>query len=137
MDVWFIDDRAENRATWLASFPADVHAACALRVFASVPELCAALEAGDRPTVVFVDYFLSGHHGTDVIERLLDGDGPVPLIVAHSSMTRANEGMVRAGAHFAMEKVRGVARTQSIATAIRSVEDLRRLIRRHLGPQGD
>ncbi len=131
MNVWFVDDQAQNRATWLASFPRAVRQACALRVFASVPDLMAALEAGNRPDVVFIDFFLDGHYGLEVVERFLAGDMPVPLMIAHSSLAEANEGLLRAGAHLAMEKVRGVARTRSITEAIRSVEDIQRLIDAH------
>ena len=131
MNVWFVDDRSENRETWLASFPGSVHEACSLRTFGSVPEIFEALDAGDRPDVVFVDFFLRGHYGTDVIERLVGDDLPVPLIIAHSSMGRANEGMVRSGAHLAMEKTKGVATTRSIEEAIKDPDDLRRLIARH------
>lgn len=133
MNVWFVDDKADNRATWLASFPLEVREACALRVFASVPEFLAALEAGDRPEVMFVDFFIHDHHGLEVIERLKVGDLPVPLLIAHSSMAEANNGMLRAGAHLALEKARGVARTRSIVESIGSLEDLRRLITEHLG----
>jgi len=131
MRVWFIDDRAANRETWLASFPSSVHEACSLEVFASVPELFAALDAGRRPDILFVDYFLGVRHGTEVIERFTEGDEPMPLLIAHSSVDRANDGMVRAGAHLAMEKRAGAARTRSIERAIRGPEDLRRLIREH------
>ena len=133
MDVWFVDDSAENRAAWLASFPSSVHESCSLEVFASVADLFAALDAGRRPDVLFVDYFLSGRHGIEVIERFTADDGPMPLLVAHSSMHDANMGMVRAGAHLAMEKVGGAARTRSIQEAIRGPEDLRRLMRAYLG----
>ena len=133
MNVWFVDDKAENRATWLASFPADVREACTFRDFASVPEFVAALETGDRPEVMFVDFFIHDHHGLEVIERLTAGDLPVPLLIAHSSMVEANNGMLRAGAHLALEKVRGVARTRSIVESIGSLEDLRRLVAEHLG----
>ena len=66
MHVWFVDDRPENRATWLESFPPDVREACTLRVFDSVPAIFAALEEGDWPDVVFVDFFLGGHYGIEV-----------------------------------------------------------------------
>ena len=68
----------------------------------------------------------------EVIERLTAGDVPVPLLIAHSSMREANGGMVRAGAHLSMEKVKGVAQSQSIKEAIGSPEDLRRMIREYL-----
>lgn len=131
MHVWFVDDRAENRATWYASFPPAVREACQLRAFATVPEVLAALEAGDTPDVVFVDFFIDGHYGFEVIERFVSGSEPPPLLIAHSSMQEANLGMVRLGAHLALEKVKGAAKTRSIADAIRSVEDLRRLVDMH------
>jgi hypothetical protein len=132
MNVWFVDDRAENRVTWLASFPASVHETCVLRVFPGVPDLFGALRNGDRPDVLFVDFFLDGHYGSDVIERLIAGEGPVPLLIAHSSMAEANVGMVRAGAHLSMEKTKGVPKTLSIEAAIKGPEDLRRLRRAYL-----
>ena len=90
MHVWFVDDRAENRETWLASFPPSVCMACALRVFKSVPEFLAALDTGDWPDVVFVDFFIDGRYGIEVIERLKQGVLPDPVLVAHSSMPEAN-----------------------------------------------
>ena len=131
MDVWFVDDRAENRATWLASFPPAVREACTLRVFGTVPEILGALEAGEWPDVVFVDFFIGGHYGLEVVERLIAGEAPVPLIIAHSSMREANAGLLRAGAHLAMEKVRGAAKTRSIVEAFGSPEDLRQLVRQY------
>ncbi len=77
-----------------------------------------------------MDYFLDGHDGMEVIERFLADEGPTPLLIAHSSMPRMNEGMLRGGAHLAMEKVRGVRRTRSIVETIRSVDDLRQLAAR-------
>jgi CheY-like chemotaxis protein len=133
MDVWFVDDRRANREAWLASFPAAVREACSLRVFGGVPELFAALDGGERPDVLFVDYFLGCHVGVEVIERLTSDGGPVPLLVAHSSVPRANAGMLRAGAHLAMEKVHGASVTRSIQEAIRTPEDLKRLVRAHCG----
>lgn len=135
MNVWFIDDREQNRATWLASFPSSVHEACSLVVFESVPDFLTAIDSGERPDVVFIDFFIDGHYGLEVIERMTAKDVPVPLLVAHSSMSEANDGMVRAGAHLAMEKVKGVAKSLSIVEAIGGPEDLRRMIREHLGDQ--
>ena len=128
MKVWFVDDRADNRATWLASFPAAVRRACELSTFATVPELFAALDAGERPDVVFIDFFVGGHTGDEVVERFVRAAEVPPLLVAHSSVDRVNDGMVRAGAHLKMEKVRGASRTRSIVQEIRDVDDLQRLI---------
>ncbi len=50
MHVWFIDDRQDNRDTWMASFPASVRDACELRTFASVPDLFAELDGGGGRT---------------------------------------------------------------------------------------
>ena len=41
--------------------------------------------------------------------------------------------MVRAGAHFAMEKQKGVPTNPRIEEAIQGPEDLRRLIREYVG----
>jgi CheY-like chemotaxis protein len=132
MDVWFVDDREENRAAWFASFPLAVKEACALRAFASVPEFIAALDADVRPDVIFVDFFIRGHYGLEVLERLQALDGVGPLIIAHSSMPEANAGMIREGAHFALAKIKGVASTASIEEAFQTPEDLRRAMREHL-----
>ena len=131
MHVWFVDDAIENRVTWLESFPPDVTESCELRAFASVPELFMVLDEGERPDVMFVDYFLGRHVGAEVVERFLADDETPPLLIAHSSMPRLNEGMVRLGAHLAMEKLKDVPRTPSIVQRIRSMADLESLIAKH------
>lgn len=132
MNLWLVDDHRENREAWLASFPPSVRSVCRMRTFESVPALFAALDDGERPDVLFVDYFLGPNDGMEVIERLLREPGPPPLLIAHSSVPRMNEGMVRGGAHLSLAKVRGEPRTRSIVEAIRSVEDLRDLVARHV-----
>ena len=131
MHIWFVDDRASNRAAWLASFPDAIRNACELRVFASVPELFAVLDTGAWPDVMFVDYFLDGHLGSEVVDRLRAGPKAPPLIIAHSSLGIANEGMVENGAHLAMDKVKGGSTIPSVAAAFRTPADFEHLIRQH------
>ena len=132
MNVWFVDDHPENLEAWRASFPATVHASCDLRTFGSVPELFEALDAGERPDVMFVDYFMGPYTGMDVVERFLGDGAAPPLLIAHSSVPRVNRGMVRQGAHLWMEMVPGSGRTRSIVSAIHDVEDLERLVAKHI-----
>ena len=133
MQIWFVDDRLENHDTWLASFPDDVQAACTLRTFESVPALFQVLDAGERPDVLFVDFFLRGHTGEEVLDRVLHDGGAVPLLIAHSSLDRANVAMVHLGAHLALAKHKGRRRTQSIVEAAPDLVALHALRDAHLG----
>ena len=97
-----------------------------------MPELFAALDAGERPDVMFIDYFMGPYTGMDVVERFLRDGADLPLLIAHSSVPRVNRGMVQRGAHLMMEKVPGSGRTRSIVDAIQDVEDIERLIATHI-----
>ncbi|MGE0191143.1 MAG: hypothetical protein AB7T63_03785 [Planctomycetota bacterium] len=133
MNIWFVDDRAANRATWRASFPEAVRQASTLRTFASVPDILAAFEVGDWPDVLFVDFYLEAHTGLDVVERVLADTRPTPLLIAHSTLAPANAQLLAAGAHLTLEKRRNMPRTQSIVDTFRTPADVDRLIREHVG----
>ena len=133
MNIWFVDDRASNRAAWRASFPEAIRKVSALRTFESVPDIFSAFEAGDWPDVLFVDFFLKDFTGLDVVERVLADARATPLLIAHSTLSPANAQLLAAGAHLTLEKRRNMPRTQSIVDTFRTPADLERLVRQHLG----
>ena len=124
MKLWFVDDRPENHATWRNSFSSDINSSCDLRVFLSIDELLDVLSGGQLPDMLFLDFFVSGRLGSEVIKWF--EDQPVrPLLIAHSSMELANIGMVEAGADFYLEKVKGRSYTESIRATFQTMEEHR------------
>ncbi|NEP59808.1 MAG: response regulator [Symploca sp. SIO2G7] len=128
MKVWFVDDLLENRNTWLNSFPERVVLENQFESFASVSGLLERCSSGDSPDILFVDFFIDGSYGIDVIKFFQKSNRQSPLIIAHSSMDEANDAMLRAGANLKMAKVKGAAVTSSIARDIQDSEALRRLL---------
>jgi CheY-like chemotaxis protein len=127
MKIWFVDDRRENHTTWECSFPESIRVACELRAFETVGELIDQLVVGELPDILFVDFFIGERLGTEVI-RWFENQEARPILIAHSSMQAANEGMVREGADFYLEKIKYRPYTESIRTAFPALEDVAYLI---------
>lgn len=123
LKIWFVDDRADNRAAWLASFPQALKQVHRFELFASVDEVFAALAIEPAPDIFFLDFFIAGRYAHEVLDYFL----PLakrPLLIAHSSHARANAGMLRYGADLALAKLKGAPATPSIQNMIRNEADL-------------
>lgn len=124
--IWFVDDLHDNLTCWLGSFPAELKQSHEFRCFDSVGSLFKVLDTGHWPDVLFIDYFIGPRFGHEVIAYF--AQLPVrPVLVAHSSMAKANQAMLDQGADLALEKVPGQSATASIQALIRSEADLLRL----------
>jgi CheY-like chemotaxis protein len=104
MQIWLVDDSRLNRQSWLHSFPKDVQEQHNLSAFASVAELIERLNSGPWPEILFVDYFLDGDYGTTVLDYFSAQSHEPPLLIAYSSLDRANDGMLQSGAHLKFAK---------------------------------
>ena len=135
MKLWFVDDRQDNHRMWESSFPESVMGACELRSFYAVPDLLDELDSGHLPDILFLDFFIGECLGTDVIKWFGDRQNR-PVLIAHSSMYEANVGMVREGADFYLEKIKGGPHTESIRNAFQSIEDLNHIVQRRAKPEG-
>lgn len=138
MKLWFVDDRPDNHATWESSFSDDIRHSCELRVFTTVNDLLDEFARGILPDVLFLDFFIEGRLGVDVI-RWFEDQPLRPLLIAHSSMERANLGMVEKGADFYLEKIKGQPYIESIRSVFRTLDDIRyaiehRRVRTNLPP---
>ena len=127
MQLWFVDDRQANHEMWLNSFSAEVRECCEFRSFYSVPEIIAEFTAGHLPDVVFIDFFVGGQLGVEVI-RWFAGHDARPVLIAHSSMNEANQGMVAEGADFLLEKIKDRPFTESIRQVFSSFDDIAHII---------
>ncbi len=123
MQLWFVDDKLENHTTWANSFSQDITESCELLTFLSVAEVIDELDSGNIPDILFLDFFIGRRIGVDLIRRFRNEEVR-PVLIAHSSMQAANEGMVAAGADFALEKIKYKPHTASIRNAFRNVEDV-------------
>ncbi|MCW8131899.1 MAG: hypothetical protein KIS92_16250 [Planctomycetota bacterium] len=115
--LWFIDDRKDNRDAWREAFELCAPGALELRTFATLAEwedACASLPA---PDAAFVDFFIDGHYGNEAIAVLRRKFGAKPVVIAHSSMPEANDGMRKAGADAALAKLKGVSPSPTILAA--------------------
>ena len=128
INIWLIDDSRINRLSWQRSFPKDIAEEHTLRTFALVPELLAALESGPWPDILFVDFFLDGDYGTTILEYFAEHPDEPPFLIAYSSMDRANDGMLQAGAHLKMRKKSVSAIQPSIRERFKTVRDIETLI---------
>lgn len=123
MQLWYVDDKSENHTMWWNSFTDAIQEACELRSYYSTTELLDELERGTQPDILFVDFFVGNRLGTEII-RWFETQTARPVLIAHSSMERANVGMVAAGADFHLEKIKGKPFTESIRQTFQSLEDV-------------
>ena len=123
MKLWFVDDKRENHETWSNSFPEPVKQACELRSFYSVATLIDELDSGSFPDILFLDFFIGERLGVEVI-RWFESKDCRPVLIAHSSMNEANEGMVTEGADFSLEKIKNRTHTDSIMRVFKDIEDI-------------
>ncbi len=130
MQICFIDDREENREGWLKGFGPEISIECDLRTFASAAGWYRWLNNGKKPDVVFLDFFIGDAIGSELIEDLRSRFANDVFIVAHSSMTEANAGMVEAGADAMLPKVRLKVPSPTIAEAFSSMADLTSFLHR-------
>jgi len=129
--VWFIDDRLENRDSWLKGFGSEIRTNCELKTFEDWPGLREDLNNHDYPDVLFLDFFLPDCYGHEIIEWI-DLNCPPdqrPVLVAHSSMEAANIGMCENGADCGLEKHKGESVSSSIASHFRLVADIEYLVK--------
>ena len=124
--IWFVDDLAKNRKTWMRSFPKALRAQHEFLTFATVDDILAVLDRGEWPDMIFIDYYIGPRRGSDVVEYFKDY-AERPTLVAHSSMPDANQAMLSLGADIAYPKPGGW-KTPMIAENIHSTEDLETLI---------
>lgn len=131
LKIWFLDDREDNRQAWLNAFPKEIQIKCELRVFRNWEELKMEYEKRNLPEILFLDYFIGkGASGSRVIrwmKRKLN-QSEIPIIVAHSSMYRANQKMIKDGANCFLEKSRGEKVSSSVRAHIQKFSDLEFLI---------
>ena len=123
MKLWFVDDKRANHEIWSNSFTEPLKQACELRSFYSVATLIDELDSGNSPEILFLDFFIGERLGTEVIRWFESKDGR-PVLIAHSSMNEANEGMVTEGADFYLEKIKNRTHTDSIMRAFKDIEDV-------------
>ncbi|MEZ0373037.1 MAG: hypothetical protein ACAI44_28360 [Candidatus Sericytochromatia bacterium] len=127
LKIWFVDDMPTNHRQWLNSFSAELRQKHSFRVFSQVESLFETLDSGLIPDVLFVDFFIGPRFGHEVIAYFAD-KSPRPLLIAHSSMLRANQAMLKQGADLMLEKINGGEFSESIVRLIRSEQDLYRLL---------
>lgn len=127
LKISFVDDMPENLQAWLRSFPETLHRHHQFSTFLSVEAVIAAFESGHRPDILFVDYYIGKRFGHEVVDYFLK-QGNRPLLIAHSSMERANQVMLRQGADLSLAKVPGAPFTDSIVELIRTETDLFELL---------
>ena len=123
MKLWFVDDKQENHETWSNSFVEPLKHACEFRSFSSLATLFDEFESGSFPDILFLDFFIGERLGVEVIRWFQSRDCR-PVLIAHSSMDQANEGMVTEGADFSLEKIKNRPHTESIMRAFKSIEDI-------------
>ncbi len=128
--VWLIDDESANGRAWLDGFSSEIHDECDLRVFVDWPTLRMEMERNVYPHILFLDFFIGGHYGSEVLTWLDSNCAPRrrPVIVAHSSLADANAGMRELGADCSLPKRKGERVSASIASCFKSVADLEYLL---------
>lgn len=94
-----------------------------LAAFSSLPELTTAVGNGFAPDVMFVDFFIDGDYGTDVITFLRKHFGDKVFIIAHSSMDQANSGMVERGADVGLSKIKGSYPSKTVINELKNYEN--------------
>ena len=97
----------------------------AMHAEAQVREPLGWMNSGNKPDVVFLDFFIGDAIGSELIEDLRSRFANDVFIVTHSSMTEANAGMVEAGADATVPKVRLKVPSPTIAEAFSSMADLK------------
>ena len=130
MQICFIDDREENREGWLKGFGPEVSTECDLRIFASATDWYHWLNNGNKPDVVFLDFFIGDTYGSELIEDLKSRFTKDVFIVAHSSMTEANAGMIEVGADAMLPKVKLKVPSPTIRDTFSSMADLKSFLHR-------
>ena len=97
--IWFIDDIEENCRTWRNSFSEDIVSECQLDTFNTFPELKSYLTLGNRPQILFVDYYIGDSYGTEVIQYVNTCLKPeeIPVLIAHSSAMDINKNLSNKG----------------------------------------
>ncbi len=137
MRIAFIDDRADNRSAWMAAMQSICRSSADLRTFRSVGEFTTVMNEWS-PEVVFVDFFIDGRYGTEVIQLLRKGFGSAVVVIAHSSMDAANDGMISRvnasdgsrlhGADAAIPKTKGVTPSPTLVERFSSFEQFSRFV---------
>jgi hypothetical protein len=122
MIIGFIDDRQDNRAAWRLAMESILPQTDQICTFDSVQALLRQLEAGFRPRVMFVDFFIDGSCGSDAISLLRQHLGNSVFIIAHSSMDMVNQGLLRHGADMALSKIKGQSPSPTILSAFPNYE---------------
>ncbi len=123
LKIWFVDDMESNQKMWIRSFPQDVIAQNEWRVFSTLQALLNAVEDGESPDILFIDYYIGDDFGHEVVDFFLKRS-PRPFLIAHSSAFAANQAMVQQGADIMLEKKPGRSYTESIRRAVKSQQDL-------------
>lgn len=131
LKIWFVDDLAVNRTAWLESFATGLRTNHEFAVFATVEALFEVLDAGQWPDILFIDYFIGPRYGHEVLDYFRRAKGRRPVLIAHSSDDRANQGMLREGADLTIDKLRGAAYRRAIKAVLASEADLQALIGRY------
>lgn len=132
LQIWFVDDMANNRHTWLMSFPKDLKNSHDFQTFDTVEQLFAAFHTGLMPDILFIDYYIGDRRGHEVVDYFRNHTQR-PLLIAHSSMLDANRVMLSRGADLIFEKKPGDTITRSISENIQSEEDLFFLLEHQCG----
>jgi CheY-like chemotaxis protein len=133
MKLWFVDDHPENLRTWASSFPQSVREACEFETFSTLDELLDRLTSGDLPDILFLDFYLGKRRGVEIVHWFA-GREARPVLIAHSSMTSANHGMVREGADFYLDKKTRGPRNESVRSAFSSMGRVEYIVKhRNLG----
>ena len=106
MHVGFIDDKPENVKAWHAAMIAVCGDRVELKDFGTLSDLASAVKDGFTPDVMFVDFFIDGDYGTEVLKFLRNHFGDKVFIIAHSSMDELNLGMIEQGADASLSKIK-------------------------------
>lgn len=127
LDIWFIDDMTQNHWTWFNSFSEELKSRHRFEVFATVESLFAVLDTGQFPDILFIDYYIGSRFGHEVVAYFV-GMLQRPFLIAHSSMSKANQVMLQQGADMMLSKNPGSHVTESILERIQSETDLFHLL---------
>ncbi len=137
MRIAFVDDREDNRAAWTAAMCSICGSRGELRAFGSVDEFSEVVKEW-KPDVVFVDFFIDGRYGTEVIQLLRAEFGSSVIIIAHSSLDAANDGMISRvnasdgsrlhGADAAIPKTKDVTPSPTLVERFSSFEQFDRFV---------
>lgn len=137
--IWVVDDRPENQAMITRSFRRvedDVEIINILscqEYFEMVKGCC----DSTMPHIIFMDYFMRGHYGTELVKHFLDAKGslPRPVIIGHSSNVHASEEIVKAGGDFVIKKVKGCDVSDEILDYFATIEDIEFIVNHRALPR--